>query len=158
MWKVQPAQTTAVAKHKNFMPEKNILFLCTGNSCRSQMAEALAREILPKHIQCWSAGIAAHGMNPHVATVMQEIGLNIDSQYSKIIEDLPDIKFDYVITVCNNASEQCPTFPATKILHHSFSDPPKLALAYNTEEEKIDCYRKVRDEIQSWLSLQDLNC
>jgi arsenate reductase len=122
------------------------------------MAEALAREILPKHIQCWSAGIAAHGMNPHVATVMQEIGLNIDSQYSKIIEDLPDIKFDYVITVCNNASEQCPTFPATKILHHSFSDPPKLALAYNTEEEKIDCYRKVRDEIQSWLSLQDLNC
>jgi len=140
------------------MPEKNILFLCTGNSCRSQMAEALAREILPKHIQCWSAGIVAHGMNPYVAAVMQEIGLNIDSQYSKTIEDLPDIKFDCVITVCDHASEQCPIFSTTKILHHSFSDPPKLALAYSIEEEKIDCYRKVRDEIQSWLSHQSLNC
>ena len=136
------------------MPEKNILFLCTGNSCRSQMAEAIAREILPKHIRCWSAGIVAHGMNPYVAKVMQEIDLDTASQYSKAVKNLPDIEFDCVVTVCDHAAEQCPILPAAKNLHHSFPDPPKLAKSYIKEEEKLDCYRKVRDEIQFWLTHQ----
>lgn len=138
------------------MPEKNILFLCTGNSCRSQMAEALARDILPKHVQCWSAGIESHGMNPHAKTVMQEIGLNLDAQYSKVIEDLPDIAFDCVITVCDHAAKKCPTLPAAKNLHHPFPGPPKLAQAYSKDNEKLNCYRNVRNEIQTWLSRQTL--
>lgn len=129
----------------------NILFLCTGNSCRSQMAEAIARNLYPKH-NFYSAGIETHGMNAYAIKVCEELGLDMSQHNSKHVETLSHIKFDVVLTVCDHANESCPLFTGlAQKLHHSFQDPPKLAMNFVDEEEKLVIYRKVRDEIGAYL-------
>jgi len=124
-----------------------ILFLCTGNSCRSQMAEGWARHLKADRIEAYSAGIEKHGLNPLAVKVMAEAGVDISTHKSKLVEELPVKKFDCVITLCGHANETCPYFPGKKI-HKGFDDPPKLAEAVKTEAEKLIFYRRVRDEIR----------
>jgi len=135
------------------MKEKlKILFLCTGNSCRSQMAEGWARVLKHDVIEPFSAGVEIHGMNPRVVKVMQEAGVDISSHRSKNVSDFADFTFDYVVTVCDHARESCPIFPGkAKWVHVGFEDPPYLAEMVDGEEEKLDCYRKVRDEIKAFI-------
>ena len=129
-----------------------ILFLCTGNSCRSQMAEGWARALKNDVVEVFSAGIEKHGLNPYAVQVMAEAGVDIAAQKSKLISELPTLDFDYVITVCGNAHENCPLFPGrTRIIHAGFDDPPRLAESCRSEEEKLDCYRRVRDEIRAFI-------
>ncbi len=128
-----------------------ILFLCTGNSCRSQIAEGWAKTLKADTIDAYSAGIEKHGLNPLAVKVMAEAGVDISSQQSKIIDDLPVRNFDWVITLCGHANETCPFFPGKQI-HHGFDDPPQLAANVATEEEKLVHYRKVRDEIREYIS------
>lgn len=134
-----------------------ILFLCTGNSCRSQMAEGFCRALKGEVIECASAGIETQGLNPHAVTVMHEVGVDISGHYCKNVEALGDREFDYVVTVCDHASETCPFFPArTAVVHRGFDDPPKLAADAATPEEALDHYRRVRDEIAQFVrSLPD---
>ncbi len=128
-----------------------ILFLCTGNSCRSQMAEGWARHLKGDVIDAYSAGIETHGLNPNAVKVMAEAGVDISQQRSKLVEDLKDITFDFVITVCDHAHEACPLFPGkTKVIHHGFDDPPRLARTAKTDGEALDHYRRVRDEIRAF--------
>jgi arsenate reductase len=129
----------------------NILFLCTGNSCRSQMAEAIARSLYPKH-QFYSAGIETHGMNQYAIKVCEEIDLNMSLHSSKHVDTLKNIKFDVVLTVCDHANESCPLFIGlAQKLHHSFQDPPQLTQNIINEVDKLMVYRQVRDEIKSYL-------
>jgi arsenate reductase len=129
-----------------------ILFLCTGNSCRSQMAEGWARKLKDDQMEVYSAGIETHGLNPYAVKVMAEKDVDISSHRSKMVSDLKGIEFDYVITVCGHANETCPFFPGkTKKVHVGFDDPPKLAENLSTEEEKLECYRRVRDEIRAYV-------
>ena len=109
------------------MAEKaQILFLCTGNSCRSQMAEGWARQLHGDRLEAYSAGIETHGLNPNAVKVMAEAGVDISGHRSKRVDELKGIRFEYVITVCSHASEHCPVFPGkAKILHQSIDDPPK---------------------------------
>lgn len=130
-----------------------ILFLCTGNSCRSQMAEGWAHALKGDVVDAYSAGIETHGLNPYAVKVMAEAGVDISSQKSKLISDLPTLDFDYVITVCGNAHENCPVFPGrTRILHVGFEDPPRLAESCRSEEEKLICYRRVHDAIRTFIA------
>ena len=135
-----------------------ILFLCTGNSCRSQMAEGWARQFYPDSIEPYSAGINKHGMNIYAVRVMAESGVDISSQHSKLMEELPIAIFDYVdyvLTLCDDAHETCPYFPG-RIIHHAFPDPPRLAELAVTEEEILQVYRAVRDQIRLFIeSLPD---
>ena len=134
------------------MTKTNILFLCTGNSCRSQMAEGWARELLADKVEAYSAGIEAHGMNPNAIQVMKEVGVDITGQSSKLADSLSEIPLDLVVTVCGHADENCPAFlTKAKVVHVGFDDPPKLAKAAATEEEALDCYRRVRDEIRDFI-------
>ncbi len=129
-----------------------ILFLCTGNSCRSQMAEGWARALKGKSIEPYSAGIETHGLNGDAVRVMAEAGVDISGQRSKHVEDLRDIGFDYVVTVCDNARESCPLFPGkAKVVHVGFDDPPPLAAGAKTEDERLAPYRRVRDEIRAFV-------
>jgi arsenate reductase (thioredoxin) len=129
-----------------------ILFLCTGNSCRSQMAEGWACHLKSDVIEAWSAGIETHGLNPNAVKVMEEAGVDISGHRSKLLNSLMDITFDWVITVCDNANETCPVFPGKVKRHHiSFNDPPKLAADAKTEEETLSHYRRVRDEIRQYI-------
>ncbi|MFC1836825.1 arsenate reductase ArsC [Thermodesulfobacteriota bacterium] len=129
-----------------------VLFLCTGNSCRSQMAEGWTRELHGTGIQAFSAGIVKHGMNPRAITVMAEAGVDISGHASKTIADLDGQKFDFVITLCKNARETCPFYPgAEAVLHHGFDDPPRLAESEPEEEAKLNHYRRVRDEIRDFV-------
>ena len=129
-----------------------ILFLCTGNSCRSQMAEGWARNLKSDSIEPYSAGIETHGLNPNAVRVMAEAGVDISGQRSKNVGELQDIAFDYVVTVCGHAHEHCPIFLGkAKIVHVGFDDPPKLAANAKTEEERLAPYRRVRDEIKSFV-------
>lgn len=131
------------------MPKTKILFLCTGNSCRSQMAEGWARALKSEFIEAHSAGIETHGLNPSAVKVMQEVGVDITNHHSKNVSSLSQIEFDLVLTVCGHADEHCPTFNGkAKVVHHPFEDPPKLALTAKSEEEALLHYRKVRDEIR----------
>lgn len=132
-------------------PKTTILFLCTGNSCRSQMAEGWARQLKPDSIEAYSAGIEKHGLNPHAVTVMAESGVDISGQQSSVIDELPLKEFDWVITLCGHAHETCPFFPGRKF-HQGFDDPPKLAASAKTEEERLELYRKVRDEIRTFVN------
>ena len=134
------------------MSEKlSVLFLCTGNSCRSQMAEGLARHFRGESLDPYSAGIEKHGLNPNAVKVMAEIGIDISGQQSTTVEDL-DREFDYVITVCDHAHETCPYFPArVRVVHQGFDDPPKLARDSATDEEALQHYRRVRDEIKEYI-------
>ena len=135
------------------MAEKlKVLFLCTGNSCRSQMAEGWARRLKSDSIDVWSAGVEVHGLNSRAVAVMAEAGVDISGHVSKNVADLLDIPFDYVVTVCGHAHESCPMFPGeTKVVHVGFDDPPKLAEEAATEDEALRHYRRVRDEIRAFV-------
>jgi arsenate reductase len=129
-----------------------ILFLCTGNSCRSQMAEGWARQLHSDSLEVWSAGVATHGLNPRAVRVMQEAGVDISGHESELVDDLLHIPFDFVITVCGHAHESCPVFPGTaKVIHQGFDDPPALAQGVEDEEEALAPYRRVRDEIREFV-------
>ncbi|OQB34654.1 MAG: Arsenate-mycothiol transferase ArsC2 [Candidatus Hydrogenedentes bacterium ADurb.Bin179] len=129
-----------------------ILFLCTGNSCRSQMAEGWARHLKSDTIEAWSAGIETHGLNPYAVRVMAEAGVDISGHASKNVTELMDIPFDYVITVCGHAHENCPVFLGkAKVIHVGFEDPPALAVLMEDEEGKLACYRRVRNEIRAFV-------
>ena len=134
-----------------------VLFLCTGNSCRSQMAEGFARHLTGDAISPYSAGTIAKGLDPYAIKVMQEAGIDISLQHSKTVSEVTGIKFDYVITLCSDADENCPVFPAkTKVIHHGFDDPPKLAADSKSEEEKISHYRRIRNEIRKYIEILPL--
>ena len=129
-----------------------ILFLCTGNSCRSQMAEGWARALKADAIEPYSAGTDPHGMNARAVKVMGEAGVDISSHWSKHVDELKDVPFDYVVTVCDSANETCPVFPGrVKRVHVGFDDPPRLARDATSEEEALGHYRRVRDEIRSFV-------
>ena len=131
---------------------KRILFLCTGNSCRSQMAEGFARRLKGDLLEAYSAGIETHGLNPHAVKVMAEAGVDISAQTSKHVDSLKDIELDYVVTVCDHAAERCPVFPGnSRVIHRSFDDPPKLAQNARSQEEALGHYRRVRDEIRAFV-------
>jgi arsenate reductase len=130
-----------------------ILFLCTGNSCRSQMAEGWARTLKSDRIDPYSAGTETHGLNPNAVKVMQEAGVDISHHQSKVFTSLAHIRFDWVITVCDAANESCPVIPGDAKRHHvSFDDPPKLAANASSEEEALAHYRRVRDEIRGYVA------
>jgi len=134
------------------MSKLKVLFLCTGNSCRSQMAEGWARQLKGETIEAYSAGIEKHGMNQRAIRVMAEAGVDISGQWSKHVDELKDVAFDYVVTVCDNAHESCPLFPGkTKVVHVGFDDPPRLARDAKSEEEALTHYRRVRDEIRTFI-------
>lgn len=122
---------------------KKLLFLCTGNSCRSQMAEGWARKLWGNQLEVYSAGTIAKGIDPRAVQVMAEHGINISGQHSKTIAELPSVTFDLVITLCGDAAETCPIFPGAKVVHHGFDDPPRLAQTAATETEILNCYRRV---------------
>lgn len=129
-----------------------VLFLCTGNSCRSQMAEGWARVLKGDEIEAYSAGAEAHGMDKYAVKVMAEVGVDISDQHSKTIDELKCIDFDYVITVCDQAHEACPVFLGkTKVVHVDFDDPPRLARETKVEEKALGYYRRVRDEIRMFV-------
>jgi arsenate reductase len=126
-----------------------ILFLCTGNSCRSQMAEGWARALKADVVDAYSAGIETHGLNPNAVKVMAEVGVDITTHQSQCVDEFQNVEFDYVVTVCGDAHETCPHFVGhAKVVHVGFDDPPKLAAAGSTEEEALSHYRRVRDEIR----------
>jgi arsenate reductase len=132
-----------------------VLFLCTGNSCRSQMAEGWARHFLGDRIEPYSAGIEAHGVNPNAVRVMQEAGVDISSQSSKLVSALINVPFDVVVTVCGHADENCPAFLGrSRIVHVDFDDPPRLAKSAADEEQGLNCYRRVRDEIRAFCATE----
>ena len=135
------------------MKEKfKVLFLCTGNSCRSQMAEGWVRHLKSDVIEPYSAGIETHGLNPNAVKVMAEAGVDISGHHSKHLDELKNINFDYVITVCDNAYESCPMFPDnTKVVHAGFDDPPRLAKEAKTEEEALKIYRRICNEIKAFV-------
>lgn len=129
-----------------------VLFLCTGNSCRSQMAEGWARTLKSDVIEAYSAGIETHGLNPRAVQVMAEAGVDITMQRSKHVDELAGVPLDVVVTVCGHADEHCPSFPgAPRIVHAGFDDPPKLAKDAPDEETALEPYRRVRDEIRAFV-------
>ncbi len=126
-----------------------ILILCTGNSCRSQMAEGWFRHFTGDRAEIYSAGVEAHGLNPRAVKVMEEVGIDISGQTSNLVDDYRDIEFDTIITVCDSARERCPWFPSSgERIHHSFPDP---ADAVGTEEEILEVFRSVRDKIRDYV-------
>jgi arsenate reductase len=135
------------------MTEKpKILFLCTGNSCRSQMAEAWTRHLKSDQFNAFSAGVEPKGIDPRAVKAMAEAGIDISGQSSKDIEALGIKEFDYVVTLCDNANEACPFFPGkTRRIHRGFDDPPKLAAGASSEEAAMAFYRRVRDEIRAFV-------
>ena len=123
----------------------NVLVLCTGNSCRSQIAEGFLRKYLSDEFSVYSAGIEKHGLNPMAVKTMAEIGIDISHHESNTIEELEDREYDYVITVCDNAKENCPYFPAkTKFIHQGFTDPSNFE---GNPEEIVESYRVCREAI-----------
>lgn len=128
--------------------KKNVLFLCTGNSCRSQMAEGWGKALKADSFNFYSAGTKKHGLNPNAVKVMQEAGVDISSHQSNTTDELPKVTMDYVFTVCSDAHENCPFFPGGKIIHVGFDDPPRLTKDMEDEEQKLSVYRRVRDEIE----------
>lgn len=134
------------------MNRMKVLFLCTGNSCRSQMAEGFARALHGDRIEAFSAGTDPHGLNPLAVRAMAEAGADISTHRSKRIDELGDVKFDVVVTVCGHAHEHCPVFPGTtRVVHVGFDDPPKLAAQAANDEEAMIHYRRVRDEIRAFI-------
>ena len=128
--------------------KKTVLFLCSHNSCRSQIAEGLLNAFFRDTYQALSAGIVPSEVNPYAIEVMKEIGIDISSQYSKSIEEFKDKKFDVVATVCDNAKEACPFFPGKKIIHKSFEDPSNSS---GSIEDILKEFRKIRNQIKEWI-------
>jgi len=128
--------------------KKKILVLCTGNSCRSQIAEGYLRYFVQEKAEIYSAGIETHGVNPKAVATMKEDGIDISHHTSNNIDEYKSIDFDFVITVCDNAKENCPYFPTSAtVFHHNFQDPAK---AVGTDEEINQQFRDVRDEIKNY--------
>lgn len=133
--------------------QKEILFLYTGNSCRSQMAEEFAKKMLPKNIEIFSAGLEPKGVHPIAVKVMQEVGIDISHYKSKNISEIPIGEVDIVITLCGDAAERCPIFPGkVKRIHWELEDPAK---AQGTQEEIIKIFQKVRDKIKSYMEKEE---
>ncbi len=129
-----------------------ILFLCTGNSCRSQMAEGWARHLRSDVIEAASAGIDPHGLNPLAVQAMAEAGVDISHHRSKSVDELRHEPWDLVVTVCGHANETCPVFPGrVKRMHVGFDDPPSLARTARSDQEAMVHYRRVRDEIRAFV-------
>lgn len=128
---------------------KNILVLCTGNSCRSQMAHGFLAHYAGKKANIYSAGIETHGLNPNAVAALNEVGLDISHHSSNLVDDYWDINFDFIITVCDHAAENCPVFPSAtaKRLHQNFSDPSKIK---GSVAEIQAAFRKTRDDIQRY--------
>lgn len=128
--------------------KQKILVLCTGNSCRSQIAEAYLQYFANEKAEIYSAGVETHGVNPKAITIMLEDGINISNHTSNHIDEYAAIDFDMVITVCDNAKERCPYFPTkAKKFHHNFPDPAK---ATGSDEEIMNQFRKVREQIKRY--------
>lgn len=127
---------------------KKVLVLCTGNSCRSQIAEGYLRHFAGDKAAVYSAGVETHGVNPKAIAIMAEDGVDISNHTSNNVDEYGDIDFDFVITVCDNAKERCPYFPTNaKQFHHNFPDPAK---ATGTEEEIRNAFRAVREQIKTY--------
>ena len=134
------------------LPELKVLFLCTGNTCRSQMAEGWVRRLLGDRVQVYSAGVDPGRLDSRAVAVMAEAGVDISQHHPKGVAEVLDIPFDLVVTVCDHAQESCPIFPApVRVLHHGFEDPPRLAQSSTSEEEALLHYRRVRDEIRAFV-------
>ncbi len=130
---------------------KRVLILCTGNSARSQMAEGILRHDGVGRFEVESAGVAPSLVRPEAIQAMQEIGIDISGQRSKSVDEFTGQEFDYVITVCDNAAENCPVFPGkAERIHQSFEDPP--APGVGSDESRFDIFRRVRDELRKWMS------
>ena len=132
-----------------------VLFLCTGNSCRSQMAEGWARHLLRDCVDACSAGIDPHGLNPLAVRAMSEAGVDISGHSSGLVEEVSPESLDLVVTVCGHAQENCPVFLSrsarTRVVHHGFDDPPELAADAGSDDEAMPHYRRVRDEIRMFI-------
>ncbi|MFO8091203.1 MAG: arsenate reductase ArsC [Desulfatiglandaceae bacterium] len=132
--------------------KKRVLFLCTGNSCRSQMAEGWTRRLQADHFDPCSAGVKPKGVDPRAVEAMREAGIDISGRKSKDVSELGNLEFDYVVTLCDKAREACPYFPAkTRLIHKGFEDPPVLAQNAANEEEAMSHYRRVRDQIKNFV-------
>ena len=131
----------------------SVLFLCTGNSCRSQMAEGWTRHLHNHLVVPYSAGVKPGRLDPNAVRVMAEVGIEIGGQLPKHIDELTSIDFDCVVTVCDNARASCPVYPAhTLVIHRAFDDPPHVAQHAQTDDERIAVYRRVRDEIREFVA------
>ena len=129
--------------------KKNILVLCTGNSCRSQMAHGYLNHFAEYQLNVYSAGIETHGLNPGALAIMKEDNISIDHHTSNHVDEYADIDFDYIVTVCDHANENCPYIPSKNALrlHHNFFDPSKVE---GTDEEKHAAFLKARNEIKGY--------
>lgn len=127
-----------------------VLFLCTGNSCRSQMAEGWARHLKADVIDAYSAGTHPHGLNPLAVRAMADAGVDISRQVSRRPEEI-GVEFDVVVTVCDSAHESCPVFPGARVVHKGFDDPPRLAKDEVSEDRAMTHYVRVRDEIRGFI-------
>lgn len=128
--------------------KKNILVLCTGNSCRSQIAHGYLQKFAGNNATIYSAGVETHGVNPRAIATMKEDGIDISNHTSNNVDEYTHIEFDYIITVCDNAKERCPYFPSSaKSFHYNFPDPAK---AIGTEEEIMEQFRAVREQIKQY--------
>jgi arsenate reductase len=148
--------------HTATKPRPRVLFLCTGNACRSQMAEGWARALHGDRIEAHSAGTDPHGLNPLAVRAMAEAGVDISKHWSKRPEDIvvdgAPARFDLVVTVCGNADERCPIFPGARVVHRGFDDPPRLArdAGAANDDEALPHYRRVRDEIRAAIARLDV--
>ena len=146
---------SSVCAHGRGRRRLRVLFLCTGNSCRSQMAEGWARQLRSELVEAYSAGVEPRGIDPLTVAVMGEAGVDISSQRSKDVLELMDVSFDYVVTLCGSACETCPVFPGeVKCLYAGFDDPSALAREAresSSDVETLVIYRQVRDEIRAFV-------
>ena len=139
-------------RYQDLQPGLNLLFLCTGNSCRSQMAEAWTQKLKGAEVAAYSAGVSPQGLDPRAVTVMAEAGLDISGRRAKAPDRLQGVEFHWVVTLCERARQECPYYPgAVKRLHLPLPDPPRLAAGAGSEEEALGFYRQVRDEIRRFV-------
>jgi arsenate reductase len=131
---------------------KNILFLCTGNSCRSQMADGWCKALHGDKYNVYSAGTTTHGINPRAVKAMAQAGVDISSHTSKSAESLAGITFEIVFTVCSDADENCPVFPGARVIHVGFDDPPRLTKDMQNEDEIMAVYQRVCGEIRAFVA------
>lgn len=134
--------------------KKNVLVLCTGNSCRSQIAEGYLRYFHGEKAEVYSAGVETHGVNPRAISTMKEDGIDLSAHTSNHVDEYLSISFDLILTVCDHASERCPIFPGkAQRIHHNFTDPAKVI---GTEEEIMAEFRRVREEIKEFCRLLEI--